>query len=149
LDGSRGIPQRARFAALLSMWTSITLSCCCLGLIDDSRATRRIIGDIMQRLGYEVTEACNGCEGLERLEQLGLPDIVLVDWNMPVMDGLEFIKAVRAVTAYADLPLMMVTTETEMQRMALAFVAGVNEYVMKPFDEAMIQEKLRLIGVGV
>lgn len=121
-------------------------------VIDDSRATRRIIGDIMQRLGYEVTEAGNGREGLDRLEQLmqlGLPDVVLVDWNMPVMDGLEFIKAVRAVEAYADLPLMMVTTETEMQRMALAFVAGVNEYVMKPFDEATIQEKLRLIGVGV
>ncbi|MGN6545398.1 MAG: response regulator, partial [Aureliella sp.] len=72
-------------------------------VIDDSRATRRIIGDIMQRLGYEVTEAGNGREGLDRLEQLmqlGLPDVVLVDWNMPVMDGLEFIKAVRAVEAY-------------------------------------------------
>lgn len=117
-------------------------------VVDDSRATRRIISDIMRRLGYEVTEAGNGREALERLNESGAPDVVLVDWNMPVMDGLEFIKAVRAVDAFANLPLMMVTTETEMQRMALAFVAGVNEYVMKPFDEFTIQEKLRLIGVG-
>lgn len=117
-------------------------------VVDDSRATRRIIGDIMRRLGYTVTEAGNGQEALERLEEFGAPDIVLVDWNMPVMDGLEFIKAVRAIGGFSDLPLMMVTTETEMQRMALAFLAGVNEYVMKPFDEATIHEKLRLIGVG-
>jgi len=118
-------------------------------LIDDSRAVRRIIGDIMKSLGFEVTEAIHGLDGLAKLEEFGIPEIVLVDWNMPEMNGLEFIKAVRANPLYADLPLMMVTTETEMERMAMAFMAGVNEYVMKPFNKAMIAEKLEILGIGV
>lgn len=118
-------------------------------LIDDSRAIRRIIGDMMQSLGFEVTEAGNGIEALQRLEEFGAPDICFVDWNMPEMNGLEFIKAVRAKKEYYDLPLMMITTETEMERMAQAFVAGVNEYVMKPFDREMIIEKLNILGIGV
>lgn len=117
-------------------------------VVDDSRATRCVIGDILKTLGYEVVEAGNGREGLDRLESHGIPDVVLVDWNMPEMNGLEFIKAVRSDDKYQDLALMMVTTETEMQRMALAFMAGANEYVMKPFDAAMIKEKLELLGVG-
>jgi two-component system, chemotaxis family, chemotaxis protein CheY len=117
-------------------------------VVDDSRAIRRIIGEIMKQLGFEVSEAGNGIEALQRLEELGTPDLVLVDWNMPEMNGLDFIKAVRANPAYSDLPLMMVTTETEMERMALAFMAGVNEYVMKPFDKATILDKLQLLGIG-
>ena len=117
-------------------------------VVDDSRAIRRIIGEIMKQLGFEVSEAGNGLEALQRLEELGAPDLVLVDWNMPEMNGLDFIKAVRANPAYSDLPLMMVTTETEMERMALAFMAGVNEYVMKPFDKATILDKLQLLGIG-
>ena len=118
-------------------------------VVDDSRAIRRIVSDIMKQLNFEVLEAGNGLEALERLQQYGAPDIVLVDWNMPEMNGLEFIKAVRANPLYADLPLMMVTTETEMERMALAFMAGVNEYVMKPFDKQTIHDKLQLLGIGV
>jgi two-component system, chemotaxis family, chemotaxis protein CheY len=118
-------------------------------VIDDSRATRCVVGNYMKQLGYEVTEAADGQQGLDRIRELGVPDIVLVDWNMPVMNGLEFIKAVRADANFGDLPMIMVTTETEMDRMALAFVAGVNEYIMKPFDQNMIQEKLALLGIGV
>jgi two-component system, chemotaxis family, chemotaxis protein CheY len=117
-------------------------------VIDDSRAVRRIIGNIMKELGYEVLEAGQGLEGLAQLEAHGAQDIVLVDWNMPEMNGLEFIKAARAIPAYADMPIMMVTTETEMEKMAQAFVAGVNEYVMKPFDKTIILEKLQLLGIG-
>lgn len=117
-------------------------------VIDDSRAMRRIISDILNSLGYEVTEAGHGLEAIDCLEQYGAPDVVLVDWNMPEMDGLEFIKTVRAEPACVDLPIMMITTETEMERMALAFVAGVNEFVMKPFDAAIIEAKLQLLGVG-
>ncbi len=117
-------------------------------VVDDSRAIRRIIGEIMKQLGFEVSEAGNGIEALQRLEELGAPDLVLVDWNMPEMNGLDFIKAVRANPDYSNLPLMMVTTETEMERMALAFMAGVNEYVMKPFDKATILDKLQLLGIG-
>lgn len=118
-------------------------------IVDDSRATRRVIGEIMRELGYEVTEAGNGREGLERLALLGQPDVVLIDWNMPEMNGLEFIKAIRSDKTNRDIPLIMVTTETEMERMALAFMAGVNEYIMKPFDRSMIEEKLMILGVGV
>lgn len=118
-------------------------------IIDDSRATRRIIGEFMKGLGFETLEAAHGLEGLAQLKQHGIPDVVLVDWNMPEMNGLDFIKAVRAVPEYAELPMVMVTTETEMERMALAFMAGVNEYIMKPFCADTIREKLELIGVGV
>lgn len=118
-------------------------------VIDDSRAVRRIIGNIMKELGYEVIEAADGLQGLAQLEARGPQDIVLVDWNMPEMNGLEFIKAARAIPAYYDMPIMMVTTETEMEKMAQAFVAGVNEYVMKPFDKTILLEKLQLLGIGL
>ena len=118
-------------------------------VIDDSRAVRRIIGKIMQNLSYETIEASNGLEGLAQLESHGKQDIVLVDWNMPEMNGLEFIKAARAIPAYCDMPIMMVTTETEMANISQAFEAGVNEYVMKPFDKNIMLEKLQLLGIGV
>ncbi|XZE19559.1 response regulator [Pirellulaceae bacterium SH449] len=117
-------------------------------VIDDSRAVRRIIGNILKGLGYDTIEAGNGLEGLAQLEAHGLQDIVLVDWNMPEMNGLEFIKAARAIPAYSDMSIMMITTETEMENISQAFVAGVNEYVMKPFDKDIILEKLQLLGIG-
>jgi two-component system, chemotaxis family, chemotaxis protein CheY len=118
-------------------------------VVDDSRAIRRIIGDMLRKLGYEVHEAGHGIEALQRLEEIEMPDVLLVDWNMPEMNGIELIKAVRANSIYSNLPIMMVTTETEMERMAQAFIAGANEYVMKPFDQATISDKLQLLGVGV
>lgn len=118
-------------------------------VIDDSRATRRVISQYLREMQFEVTEAADGQQGLQVLQSQEQPDVVLVDWNMPVMNGLEFIKAVRTEKANRDLPMIMVTTETEMERMALAFLAGVNEYIMKPFDRAMIQQKLEILGIGV
>ena len=116
-------------------------------VIDDSRAMRSILGQILKSFGFEVTEAVHGLDGLERLRQLGHPEVILVDWNMPEMNGYEFIKAVRADRDYRDIPLMMVTTETEMEQMVKALAAGANEYVMKPFTREIIQEKLLLLGV--
>ena len=116
-------------------------------VIDDSRAIRRVIGNILKEMGWEVTEAVHGLDALEQLEVLGCPDLILVDWNMPEMNGLEFIKATRAIPEYKHVPMMMVTTETEMERMAQAFIAGVNEYLMKPFDKTQLIEKLQLLGV--
>jgi two-component system chemotaxis response regulator CheY len=116
-------------------------------VIDDSRAIRRLIGNILRDMGWEVTEATDGLDALSQLEKLGCPDLILVDWNMPEMNGLEFIKAARAIPAFKEVPMMMVTTETEMERMAEAFVAGVNEYLMKPFDRCQLTEKLQLLGV--
>jgi two-component system, chemotaxis family, chemotaxis protein CheY len=116
-------------------------------VVDDSRAIRRIIGNILKEIGYEISEAGNGLEALAQLEALGCPDLILVDWNMPEMNGLEFIKAARADKRYKRVPMMMVTTETEMERMAQAFIAGVNEYLMKPFDKNQLLEKLQLLGI--
>jgi two-component system chemotaxis response regulator CheY len=118
-------------------------------VIDDSRATRRIVGQYLKDLSFEVLEAGDGQQALDTLVEHGLPDVVMVDWNMPVMNGLDFIKAVRADKANRDLPIIMLTTETEMERMALAFLAGVNEYIMKPFSRTMIEEKLSILGIGV
>ena len=118
-------------------------------VIDDSRATRRIVGLYLKELGFDIREAGDGQQALDALVEHGLPDVVMVDWNMPVMNGLDFIKAVRADKANRDLPIIMLTTETEMERMALAFLAGVNEYIMKPFSRTMIEEKLSILGIGV
>lgn len=116
-------------------------------IIDDSRAMRRILRQIVTNLGFAVVEAENGLQGLERLEQCQRVDLVLVDWNMPVMNGIEFVKSVRAKSEYERVRLVMVTTETEPTRMARALMAGVDEFVMKPFTEEILVEKLKLIGV--
>jgi two-component system chemotaxis response regulator CheY len=118
-------------------------------VVDDSRAIRRIVGDMLQQLGIEVTFAGNGLEALAELEKAEAFDVALVDWNMPEMDGLALVKAIRADARHAGLPVLMVTTETEMESMSLALGAGVNEYVMKPFDKDMIQGKLELLGIAV
>ena len=86
----------------------------------------------------------------DKLAQLAageVPDVVLVDWNMPEMDGLEFIKAVRRDTRYKGLPVLMVTTETETDQMLRALTAGADEYLMKPFQKESLVDKLRLVGV--
>ena len=111
-------------------------------VIDDSRAMRTIIGQILKSIGYEVLDAGNGREGLERVQEHGAPHLILVDWNMPVMNGLEFVRALRTHREYDQVRVMMVTTETEMTRMAEALQQGANEYVMKPFTKDVILQKL-------
>jgi two-component system chemotaxis response regulator CheY len=94
-----------------------------------------------------VVEAANGREGLERLRQPPGVELVLVDWNMPEMNGLEFIRAVRADRAYDPVRIMMVTTETEQEQVIRALEAGANEYVMKPFTREILVAKLSLLDV--
>lgn len=117
-------------------------------IIDDSRAMRRILRQIVEPLGFSILEAGDGQQGLDQLNENwpGI-ELTLVDWNMPVMNGLDFVKAVRADDQYRDMKLMMVTTETEPAQMARALMAGVDEFVMKPFTSEILVEKLRLIGV--
>jgi len=117
-------------------------------VIDDSKAIRMILTRNLNRLGFEVCSAGDGKEALTFLDQQA-PDLAffLVDWNMPEMSGFEFIQKVRAMPSYAAVPLMMVTTETEVDQMIRALEAGANEYVMKPFTEEIIADKLRLMGV--
>lgn len=117
-------------------------------VIDDSKAVRSIIGKIMRELGFaEIVEAENGREALNQLKAKGKPQIAMVDWNMPEMNGYEFVCAVRADSAYDDVPLMMVTTETEMDKVIKALEAGANEYVMKPFTKDILREKLMILGL--
>jgi two-component system chemotaxis response regulator CheY len=116
-------------------------------VIDDSRAMRLILSGTLRKLGYEVCEAGNGQEALERIRDQGRPDLALVDWNMPVMSGYEFIQAVRADPSLNALPLVMVTTETEIGQMASALEAGANEYVMKPFTPEALRDKLEILGL--
>ena len=116
-------------------------------VIDDSRAVRSIIRGILKGFGFEVVEAANGREALDRLREIDHADLALVDWNMPVMNGLEFVQAVRADSAYDDMPLMMVTTESGMPNMILALANGANEYVMKPFTRDVLREKIELLEI--
>ncbi len=116
-------------------------------VIDDSRAVRTIIRAILQEMNLEVVEAANGQEGIDRLRQFLDIDLVLVDWNMPVMDGLEFIVAVRADKANDLVRIVMVTTETESSQINRALAAGANEYVMKPFTKDVLVAKLSMLDM--
>jgi two-component system chemotaxis response regulator CheY len=117
-------------------------------VIDDSKAIRGILKKILGQIGFEVAEAANGREGLERVRELGPPDLALVDWNMPEMDGLEFVRAVRSDSRNSGVRLMMVTTENELARVNSALEAGADEYIMKPFTHEVIREKLELLGIA-
>ena len=116
-------------------------------IIDDSRAIRMILSGMLGELGCEVDTAVNGKDGLEKVNQHADWSVFLVDWNMPEMTGLEFVQEVRKDPRFATTPLMMVTTETEISQVTRALDAGANEYVMKPFTQEMIAEKLRMLGV--
>lgn len=116
-------------------------------IVDDSRPIRRIESEMLTEMGFQTQEACHGKEALERLlNSDSLPDIILVDWNMPEMDGLEFIKTVRQDARYSGTMLLMVTTETEIDQMLRALTAGADEYLMKPFTKEGLMDKLQLIG---
>lgn len=115
-------------------------------VIDDSRAVRLLVANILREQGFDVVAAGHGQEGLERLHDNPEIRLVLVDWNMPVMDGLEFIQAVRKVRAWDEVQLVMVTTETESEQVQRAMNAGANEYVMKPFTAEVLVAKLSLLG---
>ena len=118
-------------------------------VIDDSRAIRLILARMLRDLGFEVDEATNGREGLARLVDGETPDLVLVDWNMPEMTGIDFVIAARKPPYSSKARLMMVTTETEVPQMVRALEAGADEYVMKPFTREAIVEKLQLLGLAV
>jgi len=116
-------------------------------VVDDSKTIRMIIRRILLELGYEVCEAGNGLEALKVIEaEQAKVDLVLADWNMPEMNGLELVKALRMDPAFSSLKVIMVTTETEMGQMVSALKAGANEYIMKPFTKDILKEKLELVS---
>jgi two-component system chemotaxis response regulator CheY len=116
-------------------------------LIDDSRAMRMILRRTLVELGFDVDEATDGRDGLERLAAGLVPDVLLVDWNMPEMTGIEFVTAARRPPYSCDARVVMVTTETEQAQMVRALEAGADEYVMKPFTRETVAEKFQLLGL--
>ena len=117
-------------------------------VVDDSKTIRIILGRILKELGYEVCEAGNGKEALKVMEsQKAAVNLVLADWNMPEMNGLELLKQLRQDPDLASLKVIMVTTETELDHVVSALEAGANKYVMKPFTRDILREKLELVGI--
>lgn len=117
-------------------------------VVDDSRVIRKMLTKIMMDLGFDVREAADGREALEviRAEKTA-PALILADWDMPKMNGLDLLKQLRQTPEFSSLVIVMVTAETEIDRIAEALEAGANEYVMKPFTEEIIREKLELVGI--
>jgi two-component system chemotaxis response regulator CheY len=116
-------------------------------VVDDSSAMRAILTKQLRELGFEVVQASNGHEALRQLHEGGVVDLVLLDWNMPEMDGAEVLSLFRSEPAYREMRVMMVTTESEMSQVTVALEAGANEYLMKPFDRESLVEKLILLGM--
>ena len=111
-------------------------------VVDDSTTMRRIIINTLNKLGYtEVVEAGNGREGIDRVNE-GPVDLVITDWNMPEMSGIEFIRALRAMDGKQQLPVLMVTTNAAKDDIVEALRAGVTNYVVKPFTSDTIKEKI-------
>jgi two-component system, chemotaxis family, chemotaxis protein CheY len=117
-------------------------------VVEDSATIRRILCQYLRKMNIEVLEAANGSEALACLAEALPLDLVLVDWNMPVMNGLDFIRAVRELHVYDRLPLLMVTTNSEADFLREAMEAGANEYIQKPCTFDMLRDKLACVGIS-
>lgn len=117
-------------------------------VVDDSRAMRSLLRSILGSLGIDVAEAADGRAAIDVVEAGPLPDVALVDWHMPVMDGLELVTELRRRKEWRTMAIMMVTTESEHENMVRALLAGANEYLIKPFSPDAVLEKLSLLGLS-
>jgi two-component system chemotaxis response regulator CheY len=115
-------------------------------IVEDSRVIRKVANTIMTGLGYTSREVENGQLAVEECKK-ALPEVILLDWNMPVMNGLEFLKVLRAMPGGDAPQVIFCTTENEMARIQEGMAAGANEYIMKPFDSDIIKSKLELLGL--
>ena len=118
-------------------------------VIDDSRAMRLILCKLLRALGIEAIDAENGRRALDLLDAGLDPGLVLVDWNMPEMTGIEFLTAVRKPPYGSTARILMVTTETDLPQVVQALEAGADEYLMKPFTQESLLAKLQLLGIDV
>ncbi len=115
-------------------------------VVDDSKVVRMVARRILQGLEFDIEEAADGKQALEACERK-LPDAVLLDWNMPVMNGIEFLRALRQMPG-GDAPIVVFcTTENDMQHIQEAISSGANEYIMKPFDSDIIATKFQQVGL--
>jgi len=115
-------------------------------IIDDSRMIRRVAGRIVKDLGFETDEAANGQDALDKC-RIDMPSVILLDWNMPVMDGFTFLKALREEPNGDTPTVLFCTSVRDITRITEALIAGADEYIMKPFDSDIIESKFHLAGL--
>jgi two-component system chemotaxis response regulator CheY len=115
-------------------------------IVDDSRVIRKVARRILEDMSFEIDEAEDGRLALDACQR-AMPDVILLDWNMPVMDGMEFLKTLRASDVERQPVVMFCTTENDMAHIRAAIEAGADEYVMKPFDREIIQSKFSQVGL--
>lgn len=115
-------------------------------IVDDSKVIRKVARHILETLDFQVEEAGDGREALDRCEA-SMPDVVLLDWNMPVMSGMEFLQALATAKLSARPKIIFCTTENGISHIKAAVEAGADEYVMKPFDRETLESKLAIVGV--
>jgi len=116
-------------------------------VVDDSSAMRALLRMTLRKHGFEVAEAKDGLDALSVLAAPCEFDLILIDWNMPQMDGFELLRRIRAERRHDGAKIMMVTTETGMDQMSEALAAGADDYIMKPFTFDVVEAKLQLVGL--
>lgn len=115
-------------------------------VVDDSRVVRRVVRRILESLDFEVTEAGDGEIALAACDR-AMPDAILLDWNMPHLSGPEFLEELRRRPHGADPKVIFCTSQSDIEDIVKAISIGANEYIMKPFDSELIEEKLREVGL--
>lgn len=113
---------------------------------DNSKVVRIFTRRILEDLGFDVTEAEDGKSALASCNE-AMPELIVLDWNMPVMNGIEFLAAFRKLPGAGDVPVVFCTTENSVGKITVALSAGANEYIMKPFDKEILSGKLQQLGV--
>ena len=116
-------------------------------VVDDSKVIRKVARHILETLGFTVSEAGDGREALDACQTFS-PDVILLDWNMPVMSGMDFLRALRETPGGRKPKVVFCTTENGMAYIRAAIEAGADEYVMKPFDRDTLESKLQIVGVA-
>lgn len=116
-------------------------------IVDDSRVIRLVARNILEELNFDIMEAENGKMALETCAESGMPHVVLLDWNMPEMNGLDFLKALRQAPGGDSPVVVFCTTENDVQHINAAITAGADEYIMKPFDREIIEAKFQQVGL--
>lgn len=115
-------------------------------IVDDSRVVRKVAGRIVRDLSFEVIEAGDGAEALQHCRQ-AMPDAVLLDWNMPIMNGIDFLRALRREKDGDKPVVLFCSTENDADHISEAIRTGANEFIMKPFDTAVIESKFAEVGL--
>ena len=116
-------------------------------VVDDSKVIRKVARHILETLDFEVSEAADGKEALDSC-LASAPDVILLDWNMPVMSGMDFLRALREASLASRPKVVFCTTENGMAYIRAAIEAGADEYVMKPFDRETLESKLQIVGMA-